>query len=59
MQVNMVITSKTSNDKKVTTTISYIRPTATDSSLSQFAQALNALTTNTYLKATKETESVL
>lgn len=59
MQVNIVITSKTSTDKKVTTTISYIRPTATDSSLSQFAQALNNLTTNTYLKTNKETESVL
>ena len=59
MQVNMVITSKTSSDKKITTTITYIRPTTTDSSLSQFAQALNALTTNTYIKATKETESVL
>ena len=60
MQVNMVITAKTAgNNKKVTTTISYIRPTATDSSLSQFAQALNALTTNTYVKANKETESVL
>ena len=59
MQVNIVITSKTSTDKKVTTTISYIRPTATDSSLSQFAQALNNLTTNTYIKTNKETESVL
>lgn len=59
MQVNLVITEKTTANKKITTTVSYIRPTTEDAKIGQLARALNALTTNTYTKATKETESVL
>ena len=59
MQVDIIITAKSTSDKKVTTTISYVRPEASNTALNQMAQAMNALTTNTYVKATKETESVL
>lgn len=59
MQVDMIITATNTSGKKVTTTITYIRPTAPNNALNQFAQALNDLTTNEYVKATKETESVL
>ena len=59
MQVDIIITATNTSDKKVKTTISYVRPEAQNTALNQMAQALNALTTNTFVKATKETESVL
>lgn len=59
MQVDIIITATNTSNKKVTTTISYVRPEASNTALNQMAQALNALTTNTFVKATKETESVL
>lgn len=59
MQVDIIITAMNTSNKKVTTTISYVRPEASNTALNQMAQAMNALTTNTFVKATKETESVL
>lgn len=59
MQVDIIITAKNTSNKTVTTTISYVRPEASNTALNQMAQAMNALTTNTFVKATKETESVL
>lgn len=59
MQVDIIITATNTSNKKVTTTISYVRPEASNTALNQMAQAMNALTTNTFVKATKETESVL
>lgn len=59
MQVDIIITATNTSKKKVTTTISYVRPEASNTALNQLAQALNALTTNTFVKVTKETESVL
>lgn len=59
MQVDIIITATNTSNKKVTTTISYVRPEASNTALNQMAQAMNALTTNTFVKASKETESVL
>jgi len=59
VQVDIIITATNTSNKKVTTTISYVRPEASNTALNQMAQAMNALTTNTFVKATKETESVL
>lgn len=56
MQVNVVITATNQAGKKITTTLSYVNPTAENSKLSALASALNALTTNTYQQATKETK---
>lgn len=55
MQVNVVITS-TVNSKSQTTTVSYVNENAANSKLLALAQALNAFTTNTFVKATKETK---
>lgn len=51
MQVNIVITSKDTNDTKQTTTITYARPGAENAALKSLAQALVALTTNEYISA--------
>ena len=45
--LKMMATDTGGND--VTTTISYANPEATDAVLSDFAQACNGLTTNTYV----------
>lgn len=56
MQVNIVIQStKLANTTKINTTISYINPDVTNQKLIELANALNALTTNQYVKTTKET----
>lgn len=55
MQVNVVIKS-TSSGKTLTTTLSYVNPQATNNKLLALVQALNALTTNTFVTATKETK---
>ena len=49
----MVIKSKSSSDKDVSTTIGYINPTAQPSSLKSLAQGLTALTKNTYVGANR------
>ncbi|MBR4152787.1 MAG: hypothetical protein IKT98_07495 [Selenomonadaceae bacterium] len=59
-KVSIEIESTTSSNKKNTTTISYVNPQATNSSLKEFAQMLIALTTDTYEGVTKITkESVI
>lgn len=57
MQTNMIINATIANtSKKITTTITYINPQAANNKLLNLAQALNALTTNTFVSATKETK---
>ena len=59
-KISLEIETAAQNDKKNTTTISYINPTATNEKLKQFAQMLIALTTDTYVQTTKITkESVI
>lgn len=55
MQTNVII-NYTVNSKKKTKTITYVNPAATNEKLLQLAQSLNALTTNTFVVATKETK---
>lgn len=55
MQVNVIINS-TVNGKKLATTLSYVNPQAANNKLLALAQALNALTTNTFTRASKETK---
>lgn len=50
MQANLVIESKDTSGKKLTTTITHIRPSEKGKA-SDLATALNALTTNTYVGA--------
>lgn len=53
----MIINATIANtSKKITTTITYINPQAANNKLLNLAQALNALTTNTFVSATKETK---
>lgn len=54
MQVNVIIKSTDTNEKKINTTLTYVNQQATNQSLLQLAQALNAFTTNIFLSATKE-----
>ena len=55
MQANVIITT-TVNNKKQTTTLSYVNPLAANNKLLTLARALNALTTNTFVSASKETK---
>lgn len=55
MQVNVIINS-TVNGKKKTTTLTYVNPQASNNKLLALAQALNALTVNTFVSASKETK---
>lgn len=55
MQVNVLINSVASGKKK-TTTLTYVNPQASNNKLLALAQALNALTTNTFSSASKETK---
>lgn len=59
MQVNLIIVSKDTSGKKITTTISYIRPGITSNKLLELATALNDLTTNTYQSANRESTEVI
>jgi len=57
MQTNVIINyTKISDGKKASKTLTYVRPTATSQKLLELAQAINALTTNTFTLATKETK---
>ena len=56
MQTNIIINATTTASKKLTTTITYVNPNAANSKLLNLAQTLNALTTNTFTSATKETK---
>ena len=53
MQTNIIINATTT---ALTTTITYVNPNAANSKLLSLAQTLNALTTNTFTNATKETK---
>lgn len=57
MQVNVIISATDSTtSKKINTTVSYVNPQAANSKLLALAQALNALTDNTFISANKETK---
>lgn len=58
-RTNLIIKAKTSNQKNVTTTISYVNPNATTAQLVELANALNALTSNTKTQLLKESREVL
>lgn len=59
VKVSIQITSIDTNAKKTTDKISYVNPEATNEKLVEFAQALEALTTNTYAGTTKITEEAI
>lgn len=55
--VSLLIKSRTTDDKSIQTTVPNVNPEATNSQIISLAQALNALTQNTYsgvIKVTKE-----
>lgn len=55
MQVNVIINyTDSATSKKANTTVSYVNPQATNTKLLALAQALNAFTNNSLIKATKE-----
>lgn len=57
MQTNVIINyTKAYDGKKGSKTLTYVRPTATNQKLLELAQAINALTTNSFIMATKETK---
>lgn len=58
-RVNLVIQSLDQNNKKVTDTIMYVNPEATDSQLLSLAEQLNALSYNSYVQTSKVTTEVL
>lgn len=58
-KVNLVIQSLDQNDKKVTDTIMYVNPEATDSQLIALAERLNTFSNNSYIQASKVTTEVL
>lgn len=58
-KVSLSITAADSNDKTVTTTVTYVNASASNAELVNFAQMLNALTDNTYGTTTKVTKEVL
>lgn len=55
MQTNVII-NYTVNDKKKSKTLTYVNPNATNQKLLELARALNALTTNIFTYANKETK---
>lgn len=59
VKVSIQIASKDTNNKTVTEKISYVNPEATNTQLVEFAQALEALTTNNYAGTTKITEEAI
>lgn len=59
VKVSIQITALDTTEKKVTDKISYVNPTATNEQLVEFAEALTALTTNTYAGTTKITEEAI
>lgn len=56
MQANVVITQKDNDNKTIKTTISYVNPQASNAKLLALAQAISALTVNTFVSASKETK---
>lgn len=55
--VSLLLKSRTPDDKSIQTTIPNVNPEATNAQIISLAQALNALTQNTYsgvIKVTKE-----
>lgn len=55
MQTNVII-NYTVNSKKKSKTLTYVNPNATNQKLLELAQAINALTTNIFTYASKETK---
>lgn len=58
-RTNLIIQAKSSRDKNVTTTITYVNPQATNAQLIALADALNALTSNSKTQYIKDTREVL
>ena len=52
-RVDVKLKAKDPNNENTTTTISYVNPEASNSTMKQFAQKLNALTRNTYSESDK------
>ena len=52
-RVDVKLKAKDPNNETTTTTISYVNPEASNSTMKQFAQKLNALTRNTYSESDK------
>ena len=50
MKVSLKIDASDMSGNDVKTTVSYIKPTATDNQIVTLAQAINAITSNTYVK---------
>lgn len=59
VKVSIQITQNDATDKKITDKISYVNPEATNEQLKEFAQALVALTENSYTGTTKITEEAI
>lgn len=55
----LTLKAKDTSDKSVTTSIRYVNPEQTNAILKEYAQMLNALTTNTYDSLTKVTKEVI
>lgn len=55
----LTLKAKDTSDKSVTTSIRYVNPEQTNAILKEYAQQLNALTTNTYDSLTKVTKEVI
>lgn len=54
--VSLIINSTDSNDKNLTTNISYVNPETPNDKLLEFAQMINALTSENYVSAIKITK---
>lgn len=59
VKVSIEITSADQNNKKITDKVSYVNPEATDEQLVAFAQALLALSDDTYVGTKKITEEAI
>lgn len=59
MRTDLIITSTDTSGKKITTTVTYIRSGITGAKLLELATALNDLTTNNYVGASREVQEVL
>lgn len=58
-RTNLVIKSYDANDKTYTTSITYVNPQATNETLNQLAQKINAMQSTTIKQIYKETREVL
>lgn len=59
VETSLQINSSDTENKKVSTTVSYVNPEVTNATLKSFAQMLNGLTKNVFLTAVKVTKEGL